>query len=311
MVNGAVLILFGLLLAASARLVVAAAVQLAHALRLPSFLVGFFLLGILTSTPEFFVMAVAAADGVPQLSAGNLLGGSILLLSFVIGVSAVALGRVLLNHGMRFGEIVRSCLVISAPIVVLFDGALTRREGALLVGVYAVHVLLVADREREENPAPRHAKRKGNLWQPVAHIAVGVAGMLVASKVVVETAEILMAHFHIAPLVFGLFILSLGTNLPEMALAASAILQGKRDVAFGDFLGSSTANTLILGLLGLLAPFSMRESASLAVTLVLLGSVCAFFVWAVRSKHDVTRREGVGLLVFYGLFVIYQLLWSV
>src|SRR5574341_323140 len=115
-INIAILIIFGILLALSARLVVTAAGNIAHQIGLPSFIIGFFVLGMLTSTPEFFVMLQSAADGVPMLSAGNLLGGSLLLLSFVMGTSAVILGDIKLNHGMRFADLVFAAAVVAAPV---------------------------------------------------------------------------------------------------------------------------------------------------------------------------------------------------
>ncbi|KKW32063.1 MAG: Na+/Ca+ antiporter, CaCA family, partial [Candidatus Uhrbacteria bacterium GW2011_GWA2_53_10] len=106
---------------------------------------------------------------------------------------------------------------------------------------------------------------------------------------------------------FGLFFLSLGTNLPELALAFESIRHRRREIAFGDFLGSSAANTLILGLLGLVAPFGGAGNGRLFGALVLLGSVCVYFLWAISSGREISRKEGVGLLVFYLLFVAYEL----
>ena len=306
-INIAILILFGILLAVSARLVVRAAGDMARQLGLPTFIIGFFVLGALTSTPEFFVMLQAAADGVPTLSAGNLLGGSLLLLSFVMGLSAVILGNIKLNHGMRFADLVFAAAVVAAPVAALQDGTLSRVDGLLLVGFYLLYVIFVSDEKKLAKRAMRRANHAKHIKHLLGLLAVGVGGMLISSKIVVESAEILMAAFNIPALVFGLFILSIGTNLPELTLAFQAIERGRRDIAFGDFLGSSVANTFILGVLGVLAPFTPVAHEGLRVSLILLLGVSVFFVWAAYSKQTISRREGLGLLVFYGLFVVYQL----
>src|SRR3989344_4371833 len=130
-IQAGLLIGFGFVLSGSASLVVRSASTLAYKMGITSYAVGFFLLGILTSTPEMFVALQSAIDDVPQLSMGNLLGGSILLLSFVIGLSSVLLGKVRLNHGFKFHEILVSSVVIASPVAFVWDGQLTRTEGAI------------------------------------------------------------------------------------------------------------------------------------------------------------------------------------
>src|SRR3989304_468821 len=134
---------FGLVLSSSADLVVRATATIARLLGLTSFIIGFLLLGIATSTPEFFVALQSAADGVPQLSLGNLVGASILLLSFVIGLAAVISGQLKLNHQMKLTDVMAICSVIASPIFVVWDGNLTRVDGLFLVGFYVLHVLLL------------------------------------------------------------------------------------------------------------------------------------------------------------------------
>ena len=306
-VNVAILIVFGIVLAVSARLVVHAAEDIARQMGLPTFIIGFFVLGMLTSTPEFFVMLQAAADGVPMLSAGNLLGGSLLLLSFVMGLCAVILGNIKLNHGMRFPDLVFAAAVVASPVAALRDGNLSRVDGLLLVGFYLLYVIFVSDEEKLAKRVAKRANHAKHMATLLSMLLAGVIGMVIASKIVVESAEILMSAFHIPALVFGLFFLSVGTNLPEFSLALQAIARGRRDIAFGDFLGSSVANTFILGVLGILAPFQTTSYEGMMFTIMLLLGVSLFFIWAAKSKQSISRQEGLGLLIFYGLFVVYQL----
>lgn len=300
---------FGLVLTSAADMVLRAATSLAKRYGLTSYATGFLLLGVITSTPEFFVAVQSAADGIPQLAVGNLIGGSILLLSLVMGISSVLLGRITLDHGLTFGEIVLSSFVVAAPVIVLWDGRLSRTDGLFLVGLYALHVFLL-NRDKKILEHLHDNNNKRHTGYHTATIIVGFAAMAVSAKIIVETAGSIASFFSIPPLVFGLILLSLGTNLPEFALAVEAAIQRKKTVAFADFLGSSAANTLILGLLGLVSPFSFAAHQKLTVSLVLLGSVVAYFVWALSSRRDITRKEGLGLLFFYAIFIIYELSWQ-
>ena len=300
-----ILIVAGVALTWAANVVVKQSSSLAQKLGLSSFTIGFLLLGVLTSTPELFVAIQAASDGIPQLSVGNLLGGSILLLSLVMGIVAILLGRVSLDHQLSTGELWAMMGVIAAPITVLWDERLTRSEGLFLVGVYALHAFIL-NRDGKKGSRKKRARVAG-LGGHLALLALGVGAMFMSSRLIVTSAEVIMGLFSIAPIVFGLFFLSLGTNLPELALAYESIRHRRREIAFGDFLGSSAANTLILGILGVIAPFT-GGNGRLVGALLLLGSITIYFLWAISSGRTITRKEGIGLLVFYLLFVGYELI---
>lgn len=301
-----ILLGFGLVLSTSAQLVVRAALGIAKRAGLTNFTIGFLLLGIVTSTPEIFVALQSVLAGIPQLSAGNLLGGSILLLSFVMGSLALIRGRVTLTRGFRWQDMISTCFVIAAPAFVLWDGALTRGEGIFLIGCYSVHAMLIA---RDGKDGTRHgtvARWRGR-WHVIGLLIVGIVGLAIASRMMVQSAETIIHAFSISPVVFGLFFLSIGTNVPELALAFGALRSKSEDVAVGDFLGSAAANTLILGVLGLLSPYTAADPRRVGAALVLLASVTAFFLWSFWTGRTLNRREGFGLLAFYAIFVAYEL----
>ncbi|EKD87313.1 MAG: hypothetical protein ACD_36C00150G0001, partial [uncultured bacterium] len=223
---------FGLVLAGSAELVIRAASSLAHKARITNFAVGFLLLGLITSTPELFVAGQAVIDGVPQLSVGNLLGGSILLLSLVIGASAIILGRIKLDRGLDSREIMASSAVVAAPIVVLFDGRLTRLEGIALVALYVIHAFFMKNGDGKKKKSIHLPLR--TVSQTIIMLVIGFIGMALASKVMIESAQVLTEALHIQSFVFGLLLLSFGTNLPEFSLAFQGAVLRRESIAFGD-----------------------------------------------------------------------------
>lgn len=298
MYNAGLLLGFGFILIGSAELVVRSASSLSKRFGITNFAVGFLLLGLLTSTPEIFVAVQSSLDGIPQLSVGNLLGGSILLLSLVIGASSILLGRLTLDRGLDSREIAASCFVVSTPILVLWDGILTRIEGAILIAIYIFHAFFL------KNGNTNHRIRSSNS---LLMLCVGLLGMVIASKVMIESAKVFIDAFHIPSFVFGLLLLSLGTNLPEFSLALQGAVLKKEGVAFGDFLGSAAANTLILGFLGIFSPFEIIGLQRVRFSLVLLTLLCIYFVWAVSTKREISRTEGFGLLLFYLAFVAFEL----
>jgi len=268
---------------------------------------GFVLLGFATTIPEMFVAYQSVQDGIPQLSVGNLLGGSILLLSFVMGVSAIFLKRIVLDHGMSSFDIALSALVVAAPAFVIWDGKLTRFEGFVLLSLYIVHLLLINKEQHVLTIVEHHAKHVKHAGHALFLGLGGIIGMAVASRFIVTIGEASAALLGIPTFVIGLFLITFGTNLPELTLAIEAIVKKNRDVAFGDILGSSVINTPLLGVICLVSPFVMPDIERVRMTLLLLVLVSVFFFWAASTKKDITRREGIVLFSVYIAFVLFEM----
>jgi len=135
-------------------------------------------------------------------------------------------------------------------------------------------------------------------------IAVGVGVVIVASHGVVEQTITFAQMLHISSFYVSLFALSLGTNLPELSLAVGAITLGKKDIAFGDYLGSAAANTLVFGLCTLLSGGVVLTTNHFLLTFGFITVGLGFFYYFISSRHDITRREGLVLLAVYLLFMV-------
>lgn len=301
------LCILGAILAISAGIVVQATSYIAKKLQVTSFLFGYILLGFVTTIPEMFVAGQAIHDGIPQISAGNLLGGSILLLSFVMGASAFFLGRIILNHSMSKRDIAFSSFVIGAPSLCLWDGKLTRIEGLVLLIIYILHILFFNREQHIIEKIEHHAKHVRHLWHAIGLFILGITGIALSSRFLISIAKGFITSLGISPFIIGLFLVTFGTNLPELTLAWKAIIQKKRDIAFGDILGSSVVNTPILGIVCIIAPFSVPDIRRMRITLLLLAFIAVFFYRAASMKNDITKREGAVLLFTYLLFVLFEM----
>lgn len=84
-------------------------------------------------------------------------------------------------------------------------------------------------------------------------MAIGFAVTVFASRRAVTEARSLVAGTKIPPFVIGITLVSIGTDLPEIANSIVASLSGHGDINVGDSVGSAaTQSTLVLGLLPIL-----------------------------------------------------------
>lgn len=135
------------------------------------------------------------------------------------------------------------------------------------------------------------------LW--VLLITVGLWVAVWASHRAVDAASSLALGFGMSPFVVGLVILSVGTDLPEVANSIVASVNGNGDINLGDSVGSAvTQITLILGLLPFfVGGFDITRRRVQAVGLITVAALCLL---AVMVRDDwMSRTDGLILLVLW------------
>jgi len=141
------------------------------------------------------------------------------------------------------------------------------------------------------------------LW-PVAAILTGILLLVWSADRFVDGASSVARNLRVPPMVIGLTIVSIGTSLPEMIVAAMAALDGNRDLGIGNALGSNIANIgLVLGLTALIMPLAV-QSMTLRREMPVLFLVTAF-AFALMSDGELDFMDGLMLLA--GL--VFMLIW--
>jgi cation:H+ antiporter len=135
---------------------------------------------------------------------------------------------------------------------------------------------------------------------------IGVGVVLVSGTIIVDKTLYFADVFKISPFVISLIVLSIGTNLPELSLAIRSVLSGNKDVAFGDYLGSASANTLLFGIFTLLNNGPVKEDNSQLTIFVFIAGGLTLFYFFARSKNTISRAEGVIMLSAYILFIVLE-----
>lgn len=274
------------------------------------FSVAFFVLGILTSISEISVAINATIDGIPQVSAGNLVGASFVILLFIVPFLAVAGMGVGLRNTISGKSLITAFTVIVLPAALVIDGEATRNEGVLMLLayitlVYAVYREYNSVKRAVEIPVELINKKHATVFDAIK-ILVGGGAIFVAAHFLVEQAVYFSELLRVPGSLMGLILLSVGTNVPEIVIAARSILKKHKEIAFGDYLGSAAANTLIFAFLPFLnGSFGVEPKEFFETTMLMIPGITLFYFFA-KSKRDISRKEGLILLAFYACFLAIQ-----
>jgi len=296
------LLFFSFLLIKATEILIGALNQLSGRSQSSKFGLASFLLALATSLPEIFVGITAALEKKPNLALGNVLGSNIANLSLVIGGAAVIGGSVGVVGDFLFKDILYVFLAGFLPLLMLVDSRLTKVEGLMLLAIYGVYNFTVLGR-RSRKPKRKTSFRKffyrlnhRNKEGQVAWLFFGTALLIFSADGVVKTAVLLAQGFKVPLMLIGLFLVAVGTSLPELSFEIAAIRKKQVGMVFGDLLGSIVANsTLVLGVTALISPIVLDGGFK-----VYLWATMAFLVsfFCILAGHSESGR---------GLFLLNQL----
>lgn len=291
-----------------AGLVVNAVVSLSHSFKISAFTISFFVLGLLTSLPEITIGITALSRNEAPIMVGNLVGATLVVFLLIIPLLAITGGNVKLPNSMHRPQLILSLLTILAPAILIADRNLHIWEGVFAVAIYLALFIVLSRRESlyEKILAKLRSTRHVSQYR-FPKIVLGMALVSFASSYMVSAAEYFAQALNWSPFIVGLLIVSLGTNIPELSLVIRAAFSRKTEVALADYIGSAAANTLLIGVFSIssLGSIQLPNHASVRIV-ILLASLILFYVF-IRSKNNLSRREGLVLLLIYVIFVVIEI----
>jgi cation:H+ antiporter len=311
-----IILLFSLLLASlfvlvkSAQLVEDAFIHIARRLKISEFFIGFVILAIITSLPEFSI-AVISSSNIPELSVGNLLGATTILITLIIGASAIKYKNLKFKGKFSEKEIFIGIALLASMILVLLDRYISVIEGISLLVFYILYVIYINWKfNGRKHSVENISFNPQKIYERYSKAAIGMLLLIISSSLIVKSAESLASIIQISPSLIGLVLLALGTNIPELTiLVTSKKTIDQKNLSLGNFFGSACVNPGILGLLAVLSGgVGITDFPSIVPVIVIMTlSLVLFSVFAWTGK-TLTRNEGIILIGGYVSLIITEAL---
>ncbi|HET8574985.1 MAG TPA: hypothetical protein VFM02_02305 [Candidatus Paceibacterota bacterium] len=300
-------------------LLIEAVDKVAARLHRSGFTVAFFVLGFLTSVSEISVMISSTLGHVPQVSVGNLIGGSFVVLLFIVPVLAIVGNGVRLKDTLSKPQLMAALFVILLPALFTLNGTIHAREGWICLLAYAALLYFIRKGkwwwQKKSDSAPEVFEEVGEELVSKRHATEIDVFKIIGGAIIIFFASSLLVHetvyfsglLHVPSSLIGLLVISIGTNMPELVIAVRSVQKAKISIAFGDYFGSAVTNSLIFGFLAIFnGPFPVeRASFFFPAGLMTIGFVLFYFF--ANTKNDISRKEGVVLVSVYAIFVLSQI----
>lgn len=310
------LLLGFVLLVGGAEFLVRGAARVALAIGISPLVVGLTVVAFGTSAPELAVSMVSTFTGDGDLALGNVIGSNIVNILVILGVSALIVPLVVHQQLVRLD--VPFMITISFLLLLLgIDGLLGRWDGLLLSSLLIGYTgfLIVKSRTESKGRRDDYDAELGSMpesawWKNVLWIFLGMGGLVIGSKWLVDSAVGIAAAYGVSELVIGLTIVAIGTSLPEVATSVVAALKGERDIAVGNAVGSNIFNILsVIGISSLISPNGIAVSkAALSFDLPVMIGVAVACLPIFFTKYCITRLNGTFFILYYGAYLTYLLM---
>lgn len=293
--------------------IISGALGIAKKFNLSHSFVGVAILAVGTDLPEVFVSLKASYNNLQGIESsgiitGNAIGSSISQITFILGVAGLFLKLSFSNR-----ELIRDGLGLIGSIVLLFlfglNGIITRWEGAILLLIYIVYYIVVM-KNQQENKDDNGSFNEYTTGRILILLLVGLTLLIYSSHLVVDNAMGLVKSLGVAQSFIGIFIVGLGTSLPELSVSIGAAFRKSAGMSVGNIIGSNVFDGLIpIGLGGMISKVTF-ENVLLIIDLPFLLFVTILVLVFLRSKRGISLIEGVILIALFIAYLILRLFFS-
>ena len=304
---------FALLIGGGGALVKGAS-GLAERSGLSPIVIGLTIVAFGTSAPELAVNIIGALENHTELSFGNVVGSNIANLGLVLGIAAM-FGTIEI-HGQIVRRELPLLLLVTAVIVVMASDKWLHGEPSLMEASDAIILLLlfcvflyvaVQDVKWRKGADSLLSEIEGSLLvrfivsgaRDWFYMGFGIAGLFAGGHLTVTNGIELATVLNVPTAIIGLFVIAVGTSLPELVTSAIAAMRRESDLALGNVIGSNLFNGLfVLPVSALMRPLAVPEYGILDLFVSFLFALALIPIFWL-GKRQLGRKVGAGLLIAY------------
>ena len=319
-------------LSKGADILVDQAVSLSIHWGVPKMIVGATIVSLGTTLPEATVSVLAAINGNPDLALGNAIGSIIANTGLIIGVAALMgylpVDKVIVRRQGRV-QIWTGILLALASIPFGGHGNITQWMGWICIAMLIVYIYFSI--RWTKNPVSPHTepavtippagedaatdvlvKETTPLAIQMVKLFGGIFLVIASSKILIPTVEVTAVRIGIPQSIIAATLVALGTSLPELVTAITAVRKGRGELAVGNIVGADILNVLfVVGsaaavtAAGLDVPLDFFTLQIPAMLIILI----AFRLFTRGENERITKFEGLVLLIIYIVYIVLNYTW--
>ena len=288
---------------------------IAHRFGVPELLIGATVGSIGTTLPEVMGSATSAVSGHGEIAYGNAIGSVICNTALICALTCAIRPSKVDRASFRIPVIFFFAAAALYAYFAYAAGEFSRIAGFCLLAVFVIYMgITVRQAMKSAAPATEQTKAEESIVKLLLLLVIGAAAIAVGARLLVDNGTKIAQALGVPESVIALTFVALGTSLPALVTAITALVKGHSALSLGNIIGANLFNlVLVTGVSAALRPFPVPASkqiagmnSSLVVDIPVMLLVMALLTIPALAKKKLTRAQGIGLLVIYAAFCVYQ-----
>ena len=269
------------------------------------FVIGATLVAFGTSLPEMAASMMASGYGKSDLAVANVIGSVSFNITLVLGLVFLIAKKMKPKRDLFAKDSAWILMPVMIMILMSFDGKISRIDGFIFLFMMVAYILFLfkdAKEDLEDEIDTDLATEKFNWLSSISLLVVGFVLTIGGAHFVVESASSIARMFGVSEWIIGLFLVSLGTSLPELVVSLVAVKKGHADLSIGNIIGSNVANfSMVLGGAAMISPLliNLRENY-FDISIMIAASIALLLILANKLYN---KAGAVFLLIILALFI--------
>ncbi len=269
------------------------------------FVIGATLVAFGTSLPEMAASMMASGQGKSDMAVANVIGSVMFNITMVLGLVFLIAKSMNPDRDLFAKDSAWILFPVIVFMLMIQDGIISRFDGLLFLSIMVAYLLFLftSDKDALEDGLDDDLEKESFQWTRTA-VLLGIGFVLTigGANFVIESGSSIARDFGVSEWIIGLFMISLGTSLPELVVSLVAIKKGNADLSIGNIIGSNVANfSMVLGGASLLAPLSVDvQASSYDIMIMIAASLTLLLILANRLYN---KAGAILLLVLLALFI--------
>lgn len=270
------------------------------------YVIGATLIAFGTSMPEMAASMMASYAGKNDMAVANVVGSNILNIALILGV--VFLLSKNMNPKRNLFE--RDGAWVIVPVIIFMimiqDGIISRSDGFLfLLMMVSYLIFLFTDQKDElEGEIDKDLTKDNFNWsKTIMLLTVGFVLTIGGANFVVESGTNIARVFGVSEWIIGLFLIALGTSLPELVVSLVAVKKGNVEMSIGNIIGSNVANfSMVLGVASLINPLTIDLVATKFDVYIMVATAATLLFILANKLYN--KAGAIFLLTILALFIL-------
>ena len=267
------------------------------------FVIGATLVAFGTSLPEMAASMVASMHGKSDMAVANVVGSVTFNITLVLGIVFFIAKKMKPERDLFSLDSAWVVVPVMVFLLMIQDGQIGRIDGILFLLMMVSYLIFLFTSAKDDLEIDAELEKERFQWaRSISLLLIGFVLTIGGANFVVESGTNIARSLDVSEWIIGLFLISLGTSLPELVVSLVAIKKGNADMSIGNIIGSNVANfSMVLGGSSLINPLIVQlEKVSFDVMIMVAASFTLLFILANKLYN---KAGAIFLLTILALFI--------